>query len=263
MTMTVTPPPAGAVPRLPLLAVLIPRASWRIVTVSFVAAVAASTWLNRSGRFAVWQAVAAFLVVMLPAGIVKWREDVTRYGPTVAFAGAVVVVQGLHSVEHVVQWIQHHVLGWSLRNAVGLLSPANSEWVHFVWNLLVVVAVVVLVAKGMRGFWGWALLIYALAHAAEHTYLFVRHLQVLAEMRGLGVRNVTAQGLPGVLGQDGLVDRSTAGVAQFVCRLPLVSTASRLDVHAIWNTGEVLLLIPAANQLMRRRLSGARAESNG
>ena len=48
-----------------------------------------------------------------------------------------------------------------LRLSNGLLSPANSEWVHFVWNWLVLLTVIVLFVRGMRGWWGWARLTFA------------------------------------------------------------------------------------------------------
>ncbi|MGQ9892994.1 MAG: hypothetical protein ACUVSY_04280 [Roseiflexus sp.] len=44
-------------------------------------------------------------------------------------------LQGFHTVEHIAQWIQYHILRWPSFLSNGLLSAANSEWVHFVWNV--------------------------------------------------------------------------------------------------------------------------------
>jgi hypothetical protein len=156
-------------------------------------------------------------------------------------------VQGMHLIEHLVQWAQYHILNWSMRDATGLLSPANSEVVHFVWNLGVVAAVLYLVWGGVRNPWAWLLLGWAILHTVEHTYMFVRYLTVLDELRSLGLGKVAAQGLPGLLGRDGLLATSTLTQNTFLCRLPGVTTAVRLDVHFWWNMGETLLLLVAAH----------------
>ena len=159
--------------------------------------------------------------------------------------------QGFHGIEHMAQWTQYHILNWSARASTGLLSPANAEWVHFVWNWIVLLTVLCLLRGGMRNIWAWLLLAWALAHTLEHTYMFVRYLQVLADLRQMGVTSLTAQGLPGVLGRDGWLARSAATQDTFLCRLPGVTTAIRLDVHFWWNMGEVALLLLAAHRYLR------------
>jgi hypothetical protein len=98
------------------------------------------------------------------------------------------------------------------------------------------------------------LLLWASAHTFEHTYLFVRHLQVLDDLRRMGVSGVTAQGLPGIFGQDGWLERSPITQGTFLCTLPGFTTAPRLDVHFWWNIGETALMIPAANTYMAHLL---------
>jgi transposase-like protein len=51
----------------------------------------------------------------------------------------------------------------------------------------------------------------------------------------------------GVVGRDGWLASSTATQGTFLCRLPGVTTAPRLDIHFWWNTGEIALMIPAAS----------------
>jgi hypothetical protein len=75
----------------------------------------------------------------------------------------------------------------------------------------------------------------------------------------MGVTSITAQGLPGVLGRDGWLARSQATQGTFLCRLPGVTTANRLDVHFWWNMGEIGLLLIAADRFLRRLPGSASA----
>lgn len=261
MTMTVTPdavaarPPAG---RFPILEVLHPREHMRLIAVSGTIAFGGAIIARTVFHWVLWQAVAFVLVVMIVPATIKWRADAQRFGTTAAVAGMLVTVQGLHTVEHVTQWVQRHVLHEPLRQANGLLSPANSEWVHFVWNWAVMIPVVFLMLRGMRGFWGWALFAWALAHTLEHTYMFVRYIQVTRELHALGFDDVTAQGLPGIVGRGGWLDLSSGPRLQVICGFPGVTTADRVDVHFTWNTGEILLALPAVHYLLRNSVDAFR-----
>jgi hypothetical protein len=161
--------------------------------------------------------------------------------------------QGFHSVEHLIQWVQFHMWGWSARESTGLLSAANAEWVHFVWNWTVLVVLLGLCWGRVRNVWFWLLPGWATLHTLEHTYMFVRYLDVLAELRRMGFPALTAQGLPGVLGRDGWLARSPVTQGSFFCRLPGVTTAPRLDIHFWWNTGEMVLLLLAGNTYLHPR----------
>ena len=46
--------------------------------------------------------------------------------------------------------------------------------------------------------------------------------------------------------------RYDATQGTFLCRLPAVTTANRLDVHFWWNAGEAVLLFLAADRFLRR-----------
>lgn len=243
---------AGIRVQLPLLTLLHPRRHTALLAGALAGALLVGALLVRSGLLPVWGAAAIVLAALVSAAIPKWIDDRRRYGTPAMLLCILVLAQGFHWVEHVVQWAQYHLLGWELRAAVGILSPANAEWVHFVWNWLVLVSVIVLMQSGMRGWWAWLLLAWASAHTLEHTYLFVRHLELLGALRQMGVSDVTAQGLPGILGQDGWLARSDATRGTFLCTLPGLATAPRLDVHFWWNVGETALLLPAANAYMAR-----------
>jgi hypothetical protein len=127
--------------------------------------------------------------------------------------------------------------------------------VHFVWNWLVLFVVIALVRGGIRNGWAIALLVVATAHTLEHTYLFIRYLQVLSDLHQMDIYNVTAQGLPGILGRDGWLARSPATKGTFLCTLPGLTTAMRLDVHFWWNVIEMSLLLCAGSLFLRSRLA--------
>ncbi|MEJ7651952.1 MAG: hypothetical protein WKH64_00605 [Chloroflexia bacterium] len=190
-------------------------------------------------------------------GAAGGRAEVARrpgvWGPATTVLGVLVVLQGFHSLEHVVQWVQYHVLYQPPSQSSGLISAANAEWVHFVWNWIVVTLLVGLARGGVRNRWSWLLLAWAGAHAAEHTYMMVRYLQMKQELAGLGVPSISAQGLPGFFGRDGWLARGPVTQNTFLCRMPVATTTSRLDVHFWWNTGEILLLAAAAHVHLRRQ----------
>jgi hypothetical protein len=69
---------------------------------------------------------------------------------------------------------------------------------------------------------------------------------------------VTAQGLPGIIGRDGWLARSPITQGTFICTLPGLTTAMRLDVHFWWNTIEMALLLCAGSLFPRSRLPDAK-----
>ncbi|MBI5565499.1 MAG: hypothetical protein HY870_11410 [Chloroflexi bacterium] len=220
-----------------------------------LAAILAGTILGFIGmRFydwPLWVAAIVFLALLLVPGIAKWRGDFRRYGFVAMGVSFLLFTQGFHTIEHVVQWVQYHVMHLSLRESSGILSPANSEWVHFTWNWLVTIILIVLVARGLRNRWAYLFLIWAVGHSLEHTYVFVRYLSVLNELKQLGITNLTAQGLPGIFGEGGWLAHSELTRGTFISRLPGLATAVRLDVHFWWNMGEFTWLILAAVTYVR------------
>jgi hypothetical protein len=239
--------------RLPIVEVLTPQEHRALILGGVAVALVAAGFALTSLAWPVWAATGLFLLLLAIPGVIKFRADARRYGLAIAVLAVLLVAQVLHSTEHIVQWIQNHLLGMSLRTSVGLLSPANAEWVHFVWNWGVLILVAVLIGAGMRNRWAWLLLAWAAAHTLEHTYLMWQHLDVLSQLDGFGVSGITAQGLPGLFGADGVLARGDAFQGTFLCRIPLLTTASRLDVHFGWNVGEVILLVLAAHSWLRSR----------
>jgi hypothetical protein len=249
--MTVSAPP-----RYPILALLHPRERTPLVLAAFgvgLALWASAVWLLRRP---VWVGTALALAVLLAAGALKWRDDLRRHGAAVAVLSVLLVAQGFHTIEHGAQEIQYHLLKWPPFQSSGLLSAANAEWVHFAWNWLVVAIVTALVLRGgMRNIWAWLLLAWSLAHAIEHAYMFARYLEMRGELARLGFPNLSAQGLPGILGRDGWLARSPTTQGTLLCRLPGLTTAPRIDVHWWWNAGEIGLLLAAAHRFLRACLN--------
>lgn len=239
-------------PRIPLLDLIDPREQTRLVlallAIGLLAAAGAMRWL----QMPLWGATVLVLALLLPVGAVKWRGDARRYGHIAMVLSILVTAQGFHTIEHIAQWIQYHILRWPTFVSSGLISSLNAEWVHFVWNWAVLLTVIYLVRGGMRNPWAWLLLAWTTAHTFEHSYMMVRYLLVLQDLRALGVTNVAAQGLPGILGRDGWLASSDLTQGTFICRLPGVTTAVRLDVHFWWNIGETVLLLLAGNLYMRQ-----------
>lgn len=200
-----------------------------------------------------WIATLIALALLMVPAVLKWRADRLRYGTTAMVLCILVGAQGFHTVEHMAQWIQYHLLRWPFFKASGLVSAANAEWIHFLWNWAVLLVIVYLIRNGMRNPWAWILLVWTTAHTFEHTYLMLRYLSVLGDMRAMGVTDVAAQGLPGILGRDGWLASSPLTQNTFLCRLPGFTTAVRLDVHFWWNIGETVLLLLAGNAYMARQ----------
>lgn len=190
-----------------------------------------------------WGATLFTLALLLVPAVNKWRADRRVLGWPLTILSVLLVTQGFHTIEHLAQWAQYHLLGWSLRASSGLISPLNAEVVHFTWNWLVLLTIAGLLICGLRNPWMWMLLAWATAHTAEHSYLFISYLQ-----------SGGVQGLPGFFGAGGWLARQMGRSApvDFVCRVaPGLAEAPRLDVHFWWNIGEVVLLLLAAQTAMR------------
>jgi hypothetical protein len=244
--------PLFAHQRIPLLDLLHLRRQTRFFVLMLAVGLAVAGGAMRWLGLPLWAATALVLALLLPPAIVKWRGDARRYGHIAMVICILVMAQGFHTLEHLAQWVQYHVLRWPSFVSSGLISTLNGEWVHFVWNWAVLLTVIYLVRGGMRNPWAWLLLAWTTAHTFEHSYMMARYLMVLQDMRALGVTNVAAQGLPGILGRDGWLASSELTQGTFICRMPGVTTAVRLDVHFWWNIGETTLLLLAGNLYMRQ-----------
>ncbi len=246
--------------RFPVLILLHPREQMRLVAAMLAFGLLLWGVVVWSAGLPIWGATTIVISLLLIPGVQKWRGDLRLYGTTGMVLSVLLAMQGFHTVEHMAQWIQYHVLHWPPWQSSGLISALNAEWVHFIWNWTVVAIVVYLVRGGMRGWWAYALLAWTVAHAAEHAYMMGRYLLLQQELAQLGVPQVSAQGLPGILGRDGWLARSAVTQGTFLCRLPGITTTTRLDVHFWWNTGEMALLLAAAHSFLSTRLRAAKGQ---
>lgn len=235
----------------PLVTLLHPRKRLPVALVSFSLAFLIWAFLVGQSQLSLSSSsLIALGVIAVPVGL-KLFDDAQSWGLGATVLSSLLILQGLHTLEHLAQVFQYYVLGWTANQALGLITQANLEWIHFSWNWLVWAGIVFLFVRGLRNPWAWALLIWASLHSAEHTYLLFRYFRVAAELKTLGLPVFeAAQSLPGVLGKDGLLSLSS------LCgTIPGLTTASRTAVHFWWNFGEVALLLLAAHQGAAKFLS--------
>lgn len=134
----------------------------------------------------------------------------------IALFGLLVASQLGHVTEHIAQIVQIHALGMRAPDARGLLSVFDSEWVHFLWNGGILVAVAALLVAYPRNRWLWVAAAFTTWHAFEHAYLLSGYL-------------ITAiSGQPGLLASGGVIGGG----------LPL----ARPDLHLAYNLTEIVPL---------------------
>ena len=112
--------------------------------------------------------------------------------PWTLLLGFLAVSQSAHLLEHIAQMIQIHVLHLSGASAQGIVGPLNIEWVHFGWNALILVALLVLLPRFRTNPWLIAVTPLAAWHFVEHSVMIATYLQT-------GV-----SGTPGLLSSGGL-----------------------------------------------------------
>jgi hypothetical protein len=235
----------------PIFELLNPRQLTPWVLLSVLVGVGAA-WIGyRIWSLPLWISTLIVLVTLIPVGVLKWRDDKARFGLTAMIISILLVAQGTHTIEHLVQWVEYHIMFFTPRQSNGLLSPANSEWVHFIWNWSVLITVTLLITRGkVRNFWSFLLLGVAVGHTAEHSYALVRFLLVRQQLAILCLTN-TAQGLPGIIGRDGLLARSPLTEGTFIRDIPWLVNSIRLDVHFWWNAIEMSLSVAAAHFFLK------------
>lgn len=193
-----------------------------IVALTAAASYAAQVFAVLQG----WPFWAIVLATLLPWGPLLMRETAwmyKHYGYLALFY-LLVITQGGHVIEHVAQILQIHVLGLPLREARGIFGALDVEWVHFVWNTWVLIAVVLLLVRFRTNPWLVATAVIAGWHELEHVFLIATYL------------TTGQQGTPGLLARGGLIVGGT----------PL----RRPELHMLYNAVETApLLLAFAYQL--------------
>jgi hypothetical protein len=139
--------------------------------------------------------------------------------PWVALLGFLAVAQTAHLFEHVAQMVQIHVQHLSGASAQGIVGQLNIEWVHFIWNALVLVTLLVLLPQFRANPWLVAVTPLAAWHFVEHSVMIATYIRT-------GV-----SGTPGLLSSGGLL----------VGGLPI----ARPDLHFLYNLIETVPLLIA------------------
>ncbi|MDP9275412.1 MAG: hypothetical protein M3O99_07460 [Chloroflexota bacterium] len=141
--------------------------------------------------------------------------------PWIALLGFLAVSQTAHLFEHVAQMVQIHVLHLGGANAQGIVGQLNIEWVHFIWNALVLITLLALLPIPEFRANPWLLAVTPLAawHFVEHSVMIATYIQT-------GV-----SGTPGLLSSGGLLFGG----------LPV----ARPDLHFLYNLVETVPLLIA------------------
>jgi hypothetical protein len=137
----------------------------------------------------------------------------------IALLGFLALSQTAHLFEHVAQMIQIHVLHLVGANAQGIVGQLNIEWVHFIWNAVVLVTLLVLLPHFRTNPWLIAVTPLAAWHFFEHSVMIATYMQT-------GV-----SGTPGLLSSGGLLFGG----------LPI----ARPDLHFLYNLVETIPLLAA------------------
>ena len=206
-----------------------------------------------------WGASIMVLALLAQPTAQTWRAVGARFGVPFAVLSVLLYLQGFHTIEHIAQSMEFHILRWPPRQSTGLLSGLNVETVHFIWNWSVLLVAAYLLRAGLRSgprnLWGMLFIGWAIAHTLEHTYLMYQYLATVRVMLATGGSLSFAEGLPGVIGRNGWLATNidTSALAGFICRLaPANLITPRLDVHFWWNIGETALMLAFALGAVRR-----------
>lgn len=152
-------------------------------------------------------------IAAVEATWVRPTARVATATPWMAAFTLLVLAQTGHFLEHVAQMIQLHAWDLSGADARGIVGQLDIEWVHFVWNALVVGLLGALLLHGRSNRW----LVVACLVAAWH---LIEHDVIMMSFLATGI-----PGSPGLLASGGSVGGG----------LPL----SRPDLHFLYNAVEL------------------------
>lgn len=196
----------------------------RVLAVTGLAS-AGGVLLGLLAGWPLWGVALGGLVPWLPVLSLEMAWFERHYG-WLAFFYVLVISQGGHIIEHIAQVTQIHVLDKSGADARGIFGALDIEWVHFIWNGWILVAVAALLTRFRTNPWLWAMLAIALWHESEHAYIMTFYL-----------RDGVA-GTPGLLADGGAL---AGGLG-----------IKRPDLHFFYNVVETVPLVAAFLWQVRR-----------
>jgi hypothetical protein len=136
-------------------------------------------------------AVDGVVVVLLLRG--RRRPLARRGGVALATLATLVVLQGLHQTEHLVQVIQLLITGGNADLAQGVVTRFNQEVIHLAWTSGVWLLGAALLLRFRDNRWLWLAVAVASVHEVEHLYLYLVSLQPAIALHG-GVNGILAKG---------------------------------------------------------------------
>jgi hypothetical protein len=150
-----------------------PPMVWPLVLVAIALTPAIVAAASYEGRWDSTTTGAAALVLMwaLITPSIVWLNRV--YGVWIAFFGVVALPQLGHFGEHLGQMIQIHWQGAAPPKAHGAVGALDIEWVHFLWNLWVLIGVAILMMQFRRNPWLWVTAVVGAWHFAEHVAIML------------------------------------------------------------------------------------------
>jgi hypothetical protein len=200
----------------------------------------ALSYLSKSAPVTMFGAAITSLGIVAPPVELAVRGRLSGMHRGALLLGLVLIVQALHTVEHVVQLMEWYRLDRTGALSQGIVSQLNIEWVHFGWNWIAWLGVIVAWRAGVRGRWMIPLFVWITAHSLEHTYMLFHYLQIGNQLDRLGLpRFGASEVLPGVLGRDGWLSREFGSTRSWLGPL---TAAPRTAIHFWWNIGELSLL---------------------
>ena len=185
---------------------------------ALLAASLAGLIIGRTLSWPLWAMTVSMALPWLPF-FARWIVHTYREHPWLGFFCILTWLQLSHLGEHVVQMVQIHVLGLQGEDARGVFGVFDIEWVHFIWNVGILVGVLLLLTRNPRNRWLQVTAVISAWHAIEHSYILSVYLST-----GLS-------GTPGLLASGGLIGGG----------LPL----TRPDLHFLYNLVESAPLVLA------------------
>jgi len=185
---------------------------------ALLAASLAGLIIGRTLSWPLWATTVSMALPWLPF-FARWIVHTYREHPWLGFFCILTWLQLSHLGEHVVQMVQIHVLGLQGEDARGVFGVFDIEWVHFIWNVGILVGVLLLLTRNPRNRWLQVTAVISAWHAIEHSYILSVYLST-----GLS-------GTPGLLASGGLIGGG----------LPL----TRPDLHFLYNLVESAPLVLA------------------
>jgi hypothetical protein len=163
-----------------------------------------------------WGLGFAAVMPWIPLLVAETAWMYRHYGYLALFY-VLVVTQTGHLFEHVAQVTQIHVFHLAGASARGIFGTLDLEWVHFIWNSWVLLAVLLLLPRFRTNPWLWATLGLSVWHEIEHLVVFFVYL------------TTGKSGTPGLLARGGLIGGG----------LPI----PRPDLHFFYNLVETVPLV--------------------